>query len=223
MNSCAMSQDMNSICSNGCRIAKCMKEYFICRKNYKGALNSALLAKSLHQKLWDDSPYLLKQLPGIGMVTAKVPFTSFNELFDNICCLFADYTNSKFSFTNTISACCTQALHSMGVKSFATLREADPRKIEIVTGRKYPFGNHIKEALLSLPPQIEMKLEETQCQRQGNSMVVVTLTRLSESAQSTKRHYADMVSRQTIFIAFDFQNYIRTYVFITFILLIPSL
>lgn len=63
---------MNSICSNGCRIAKCMKEYFIYMKNYRGALNSTLLAKSLHQKLWDDSPYLLKQLPGIGMVTAKV-------------------------------------------------------------------------------------------------------------------------------------------------------
>lgn len=86
----------------------------------------------------------------------------------------------------------------MGVKSFETLREADPRKIEIVTGRKYPFGNHIKEALLSLPPQVEMKLEETQCQRQGKSKLVVTLTRLLESAQSTRRHYADMVSRQTI-------------------------
>jgi len=49
-----------------------MKEYFIFRKNYKGALNSVILAKSLHHKLWDDSPYLLKQLPGIGMVTAKV-------------------------------------------------------------------------------------------------------------------------------------------------------
>ncbi|XP_057464272.1 DExH-box ATP-dependent RNA helicase DExH17 isoform X1 [Actinidia eriantha] len=152
----SMSQDMNSLCSNGCRIAKCMKEYFIYRKNYKGALNSALLAKSLHQKLWDDSPYLLKQLPGIGMVTAK-------------------------------------ALHSMGVKSFETLYEADPRKIEIVTGRKYPFGNHIKDSLLSLPPKIEMKIEETQCQKQGKSKLVVTLTRLSESAQSTKRHYADMV------------------------------
>lgn len=63
---------MNSICSNGSRIVKCMKEYFIYKKNYKGALNSTLLAKSLYQKLWDDSPYLLKQLPGIGMVTAKV-------------------------------------------------------------------------------------------------------------------------------------------------------
>lgn len=54
-----------------------MKEYFIYKKNYKGALNSTLLAKSLYQKLWDDSPYLLKQLPGIGMVTAKVFFIDF--------------------------------------------------------------------------------------------------------------------------------------------------
>lgn len=53
-----------------------MKEYFIHKKNYKGALNSTVSAKSFNQKLWDDSPYLLKQLPGIGMVTAKV-LTSF--------------------------------------------------------------------------------------------------------------------------------------------------
>lgn len=49
-----------------------MKEYFVYKRNYKGAVHSALLAKSLDQKLWDDSPYLLKQLPGIGIVTAKV-------------------------------------------------------------------------------------------------------------------------------------------------------
>jgi ATP-dependent DNA helicase HFM1/MER3 len=49
-----------------------MKDYFVYKKNFKGAVNSALLAKSFNQKLWDDSPYLLKQLPGIGMVTAKV-------------------------------------------------------------------------------------------------------------------------------------------------------
>ncbi|KAK3032096.1 hypothetical protein RJ639_036310 [Escallonia herrerae] len=152
----SMSQDITSICSNGNRIAKCMKEYFIHKKNYKGAINSTLLAKSLHQKLWDDSPYLLKQLPGIGMVTAK-------------------------------------ALHSMGVKSFETLSEADPRKIEIVTGRKYPFGNHIKESLLSLPPKVEMKVEQAECPRQGKSKIVVTLTRLSQPLISTKRHYADMV------------------------------
>lgn len=81
----------------------------------------------------------------------------------------------------------------MGVRSFETLSEADPRKIEIVTGRKYPFGNHIKDSLLSLPPKVEMKVEETECPRQGKFKLVITLTRLSQSLQLTKRHYADMV------------------------------
>ncbi|PRQ46462.1 putative RNA helicase [Rosa chinensis] len=152
----SLAQDMNPICSNGCRIVRCMKEFFIYQKNYKGALNLMLLAKSMYQKLWDDSPYLLKQLPGIGMVTAK-------------------------------------ALHSMGVKSFETLAEADPRRIEIVTGRKYSFGNHIKESLLSLPPKVELKVEETECPGQGKLKLAVTLTRLSQTLQSTKRHYADMI------------------------------
>ncbi|KAG2301494.1 hypothetical protein Bca52824_030145 [Brassica carinata] len=126
------------------------------QKNYKGTISSTLLAKSLFQKLWDDSPYLLKQLPGIGMVTAK-------------------------------------ALHSMGVRSFEALAEADPRRIEIVTGRKYPFGNHIKESLSSLPPKVEIKVEEVECQKQGVSKLAVTLTRLSQPLVSTKRHYADMI------------------------------
>lgn len=81
----------------------------------------------------------------------------------------------------------------MGVRSFETLSEADPRKVEIVTGRKYPFGNHIKESLSSLPAKVEMKLEETECPRQGKSKLVITLTRLLQSLQFTKRHYADMV------------------------------
>ncbi|RDX81475.1 DExH-box ATP-dependent RNA helicase DExH17, partial [Mucuna pruriens] len=149
-------QDMNSICSNGCRIARCMKEYFVYKRNYKGAVNSALLAKSLNQKLWDDSPYLLKQLPGIGMVTAK-------------------------------------ALHSMGIKSFEALVEADPRRIELVTGRKFPFGNHIKDSLLSLPPKVDVALAEIESYIQGKSKLVVTLARTSQSGQSVKRHYADMI------------------------------
>lgn len=61
-----------------------MKEYFIYKKSYKGALNSILLSKCLLQKLWDDSPYLLKQLPGIGMVTAKVFFIGFSVSITNM-------------------------------------------------------------------------------------------------------------------------------------------
>ncbi|KAL6007072.1 hypothetical protein ACLOJK_032568 [Asimina triloba] len=152
----SLNQDINSVCSNGCRIARCMKEYFLYKKCYRGALHSTLLAKSLHQRLWDDSPYLLKQLPGIGMVTAK-------------------------------------ALHSAGINSFKAMEEADPRRIEIITGRKYPFGNHIKESLSSLPPKVEMKIEEEECQRQGKLKLVTMLTRLSQPVSSVKRHYADMI------------------------------
>ena len=81
----------------------------------------------------------------------------------------------------------------MGVRSFEALAEADPRRIEIVTGRKYPFGNHIKESLSSLPPKVEIKVEEVESQKQGVSKLAVTLTRLSQPLVSTKRHYADMV------------------------------
>ncbi|KAK8947099.1 hypothetical protein KSP39_PZI006477 [Platanthera zijinensis] len=152
----SLSQDMNSICTNGCRIAKCMKECFIFRMSYKGAFSSSLLAKCMHQRLWDDSPYLLKQLPGIGMVTAK-------------------------------------ALHSAGINSFDTMLQADPRRIELVTGRKYPFGNHIKESLLSLPPKIEIHIEETEYKRQGKSKLLIKLIRLSRPKTSNKYHYADLL------------------------------
>ena len=81
----------------------------------------------------------------------------------------------------------------MGIKSFETLAEADPRRIEIVTGRKYPFGNHIKESLTSLPPRVDLKIESSECQRQDKSKLAITLTRLSQGVQPTKRHYADMV------------------------------
>lgn len=49
-----------------------MKEYFIYKRSYRSAINSMLLAKCLDQKLWENSLFLLKQLPGIGIVTAKV-------------------------------------------------------------------------------------------------------------------------------------------------------
>lgn len=81
----------------------------------------------------------------------------------------------------------------MEVVSFEKLAEADPRRIEIVTGRKYPFGNHLKECLHSLPPKVEMKVEETKWQRQGKLKLMLTLTRPSHTLQSTKRHYADVV------------------------------
>eukprot|EP01018_Ginkgo_biloba_P008826 Gb_17002 [translate_table: standard] len=151
-----LNQDVNAICSNGSRIARCMRECFIFQKRYKEAINSMVLAKCLHQRLWDDSPYQLKQLVGVGMVTAK-------------------------------------ALHLSGINSFEHLEKADPRRLEIITGRKYPFGNHIKESMLSLPPKVDIKIEEMDHKRQGKIKLLVTLTRISTSSPPTKRHFADLV------------------------------
>lgn len=115
----------------------------------------------------------------------------------------------------------------MGVKSFGTLLEADPRKIEIVTGRKYPFGNHIKDSLLSLPPKVEMKVEETECPRQGKSKLVITLSRLSQPSQPVRRHYADMVCGQDYFYYcicfFFFALFLPVFIIFLFILQASSL
>ncbi|KAG6525001.1 hypothetical protein ZIOFF_014953 [Zingiber officinale] len=161
----SFNQDVTSICTRGSRIAKCMKECYIYRKSYKGAISSILLAKCLHHKLWENSPYLLKQLPGIGMVTAK-------------------------------------ALQSAGVNSFESLAAADPRKIEILTGRKYPFGNHIKESLLLLPPKVEIKIEESECMKAGRLKLIITLYRTCQSATSNRHHYADIVCSNAMFYCY---------------------
>lgn len=87
-----------------------------------------------------------------------------------------------------------QALHSAGISNFESLEAADPRKIEILTGRNYPFGNHIKESLLSLPPKIVMHVEEVAIKRGGIPKVAVTLTRSERVYKSNKYHYADMVT-----------------------------
>ncbi|KAJ3671463.1 hypothetical protein LUZ60_007542 [Juncus effusus] len=152
----SLGQEASSICSNGCRVAKCMKEYFIYKKSYKASINSMILAKCLHQKLWDNSPFLLKQLPGIGIITAK-------------------------------------ALQSAGIDSFEKLESADARKIEIITGRNYPFGNQIKESLLALPPRIEVQIEEFAVKRGGKPSVCVKLSRLPRAFSSKKYQFADIV------------------------------
>ncbi|CAI5470957.1 unnamed protein product [Closterium sp. Yama58-4] len=118
-----MSQDVKGICTNGNRIATCMGRYFIFSKRYMESLSALCLAKCLRHHLWDTSQFLLKQLAGVGHVTAK-------------------------------------ALLAAGIDSFEKLRQSDPRRLESLTGRKYPFGNQIKEALESLPPSVDVTIAE---------------------------------------------------------------
>eukprot|EP00850_Spirogloea_muscicola_P019803 SM000199S05430 [mRNA] locus=s199:136670:144105:- [translate_table: standard] len=112
-----MTQDVGSICTNGVRILHCMADYYLFKKLFKESISSLVLAKALKQRLWDDSPYQLKQLSGVGMATAK-------------------------------------ALLQAGISSFSKFRTSDPRKLESATGRKYPFGDQLKDSLHMLPPEI---------------------------------------------------------------------
>ena len=50
-----------------------MSDYYIFMKRFKESINALTLSKCLQQRLWEDSPYQLKQLSGVGMVTTKVP------------------------------------------------------------------------------------------------------------------------------------------------------
>jgi ATP-dependent DNA helicase HFM1/MER3 len=86
-----------------------------------------------------------------------------------------------------------QALQQAGINSFAKLLESDPRRLESLTGRKYPFGNHVKESLEALPPTVDIKLLNTSYSRQGIHYTI-QLTRTSPTKQYTKKHFADLVS-----------------------------
>ena len=54
-----------------------MSQLFVYEKRYKESLNALMLARSLKQRVWDGSQYELKQLTGVGMVTAKVQWTPY--------------------------------------------------------------------------------------------------------------------------------------------------
>ena len=90
-----------------------------------------------------------------------------------------------------------QALLKAGVDSFEKLAAADPRRLETLTGRRYPFGDQLKASLDDLPPKVDMMLSESD---DGKDQCILTLTRASESRLSTKRfHVAELVSSQTEF------------------------
>lgn len=41
-------------------------------QTYPALLNAVILAKCFHARLWENSPYLSRQLPGIGMVMSRL-------------------------------------------------------------------------------------------------------------------------------------------------------
>lgn len=83
-----------------------------------------------------------------------------------------------------------QALLKAGVHSFDKLAEADPRRLETITGRKYPYGDQLKSSLDSLPPKVDINLQ----MGAGRDECRLTLTRPSQPRLfSTNFHMAELV------------------------------
>uniref|UniRef100_A0A4W4H8W9 Probable ATP-dependent DNA helicase HFM1 n=1 Tax=Electrophorus electricus TaxID=8005 RepID=A0A4W4H8W9_ELEEL len=81
-----LTQDTGKIFRNGIRVSKCLAEFLSHhpQKNFSAQLNSLILAKCFRAKLWENSPYVSKQLDKIGLslATAMVNagLTSFNKI-----------------------------------------------------------------------------------------------------------------------------------------------
>ncbi|XP_052333326.1 LOW QUALITY PROTEIN: probable ATP-dependent DNA helicase HFM1, partial [Oncorhynchus keta] len=85
-----LAQDTGRIFRNGVRISRCLAEFLNQRSktDFSALLNSLILAKCFRAKLWEDSPYVSKQLekiisdPGVSLSTAMVNagLTTFKKI-----------------------------------------------------------------------------------------------------------------------------------------------
>ncbi|XP_029929862.1 probable ATP-dependent DNA helicase HFM1 [Myripristis murdjan] len=81
-----LSQETVKIFRNGMRISKCLSEFLIQRSKmgFSAVLSSLILAKCFRAKLWENSPYVSKQLEKIGhtLSTAMVNagLTTFSKI-----------------------------------------------------------------------------------------------------------------------------------------------
>nr|XP_015210859.1 PREDICTED: probable ATP-dependent DNA helicase HFM1 isoform X2 [Lepisosteus oculatus]XP_015210860.1 PREDICTED: probable ATP-dependent DNA helicase HFM1 isoform X2 [Lepisosteus oculatus] len=81
-----LTQDIGKIFRNGTRVTKCLSEILghQAKRNFSALLNSLILAKCFRSRLWENSPFVSKQLEKIGLTlsTAMVNagLTSFQKI-----------------------------------------------------------------------------------------------------------------------------------------------
>ncbi|XP_017346765.1 probable ATP-dependent DNA helicase HFM1 [Ictalurus punctatus] len=81
-----LTQDTGKIFRSGIRLSKCLVEFLTqhSKKNFSAQLNAVILAKCFRAKLWEDSPYVSKQLDRIGLSLANAMvnagLTSFSKI-----------------------------------------------------------------------------------------------------------------------------------------------
>lgn len=99
------------------------------------------------------------------------------------------------SYVSLLSAFILQALVTGGVDSFEKLASADPRRLEAITGRKFPYGDQLKTSLNDVPPKVELNLFENG----GDDQCLLTLRRVSQPQLSGKNfHLAELVSSSIV-------------------------
>ncbi|XP_030062595.1 putative ATP-dependent DNA helicase HFM1 [Microcaecilia unicolor] len=68
----SLTQDIAKIFRSGTRVTKCLSEFLASQENkFSAFLNSLILAKCFRSKLWENSPYISKQLEKIGVTLSN--------------------------------------------------------------------------------------------------------------------------------------------------------
>ncbi|CAM6091547.1 unnamed protein product [Calypogeia fissa] len=92
-----------------------------------------------------------------------------------------------------IGAVTVKTFQTAGIDSFEKLAGADPRQIELITGRRFPYGDQVKESLTALPPKVVISIRQTGLQVGAKNEFTLELTRTSEPKTSSKWHMADLI------------------------------
>ncbi|DBB06327.1 TPA: Sec63 [Trebouxia sp. C0004] len=86
-------------------------------------------------------------------------------------------------------------LVAAGIDHLRKLQDTDPRRIETVTQRHYPFGNQVKEELRSrMPPPFSLAVLPLRRIAGGKLELEITLTRESTSSGSQSRTFAKLIA-----------------------------
>lgn len=83
----SINEEASQLMKLGQRIGRALQEYVALlddKNNFSALVSIMLLLKSLHANLWENSPYVCKQLKKIGHVYSKVLSSNGKTTFDSI-------------------------------------------------------------------------------------------------------------------------------------------
>ncbi|XP_049780691.1 probable ATP-dependent DNA helicase HFM1 [Schistocerca cancellata] len=80
----SLHQEMMHIIRIGQRVTKCLVHCMLLKSCYRGVLNSIVLAKCFHCRLWENSPYVSRQLDRIGPVLSELLVVTGKKSFKDI-------------------------------------------------------------------------------------------------------------------------------------------